>query len=74
MIIQGLQYSKIPLIAIKTKTLTKYGQKVNFLIQSSDRVEFGLSRNSYFSLRNDSSWAKIGVKTDEISTKYQNPD
>ena len=38
--IKGLQYLKTLLIAIETKTLIENGHKVDFLIQSSDQVEF----------------------------------
>ena len=55
------------------KTLIGYGQKVDFLIQPSDGVEFWTYRRAYFSLRNESLLAKIGVKIDEISPKYQKP-
>ena len=55
------------------KTLIGYGQKVDFLIQPSDGVEFWTHRRAYFSFRNESLLAKIGVKIDEISPKYQKP-
>ena len=48
-------------------------KKDDFFIRPLDRVDFGLSHRAYFSLRNDSLWAKIGVKMDEISLKYQKP-
>ena len=37
-------------------------------------LNFRLYRRAYFSLRNDSLRAKIGVKMDEISQKYRNPN
>ena len=48
--IKGSQHSKSLFIAIKAKTLTWYGRKVNFLIQPLDQVEFWMSRRAYFSL------------------------
>ena len=37
-------------------------------------MNFGSSCTTYFPRRNDSLQAKIGIKTDEISQKYQNPN
>ena len=67
------QYLKIHFIAIKTKTLIRNGQKVDFLIRPLDRLNFGPSRRAQFSFWNDSLPDKIGVKIDEISLKYQKP-
>ena len=47
--IKKSQYLKIHFTTIKTKTLIEYGQKVNFLIQPLDRVNFGPSHRAHFS-------------------------
>ena len=38
--IKRSQYLKTIFATIKTKTLTRYGQKVDFLIRSLDHIEF----------------------------------
>ena len=47
-------------------------KKLTFLSNRLIKLNFGPSHRSYFSIRNDSSQAKIGAKTNEISTKHQN--
>ena len=49
-------------------------KRSTFLFDLPIGLNFGLSHRSYFSLRNDSSRPKIGVKTDKILTKYINPN
>ena len=44
-------------------------KKLNFLFDRWIVLNFGPSCRAYFSLQNDSLWAKIEVKTDEISPK-----
>ena len=62
--IKRSQYLKIHFTAIKNKTLTRRGQKVDFLIQPLDRMNFGSSHRVHFSFWNNSLWVKIRVKTD----------
>ena len=47
---------------------------LTFLLNRWIKLNFGLSHRAYFSLWNGSLRAKIGVKTNEISSKYQNPN
>ena len=47
--IKRSQYLKIHFIAIKTKTLIGYSKKVDFLIRSLDRMNFGPSHRAHFS-------------------------
>ena len=47
--IKRSQYLKIHFTAIKTKTLIGYSKKVDFLIRSLDRMNFGPSHRAHFS-------------------------
>ena len=49
-------------------------KKLTLLSNRLIKFNFGPSRRAYFSIQNDSLWAKIEVKEDEISSKYQNPN
>ena len=49
-------------------------KKLTFLSNYWIILNFGSSCTTYFPRRNDSLQAKIGIKTDEISQKYQNPN
>ena len=48
-------------------------KKLTFLSNCPIELNFGPSSKEYISLRTNSLRAKIEVKTDEISTKYQKP-
>ena len=56
---------------LRPKPLLGMVKKLNFLSDHQIVLKFGLSRMTYFSLQNISLWAKIRVKTNEISPKYQ---
>ena len=52
----------------------KRGKKLNFLSDCWIMLNFRPSHREYFFFQNDSLWTKIGIKKDEISQKYQNPN
>lgn len=52
---------------LRPKTLTRVVQNLTFWSNFLIGINLGPFDRSYFSLWNDSSWVKIGPKTDEIS-------
>ena len=72
--IKKSQHLKNPFYRYMTKTLIEYDRKLNFWFDRWIELNFGPSYSTYFSLWNDNLQAKIGVKIDEISQKYWNPN
>jgi len=73
MVNQKFATIKTLLIRIETKNSNyRVVKKLTFWSDRLIKLKFGPSRRTYFSLQKNSSWAKIGIETDEISIKLQN--
>ena len=64
-------FEKLILQRLRPKPKLGMVKTLTFLSDRWIMLNFGPSHRAYFSLRNDSLWTKIGVKTDEISPKYR---